>query len=349
MNGTAVRVQDLSLGALSRKKTSTSPLRYHRLPNVSKLPVRVPAGPQHQRHTNVVIEYKSKSLLFLLTMSMVLAVKTNLPVPIHFFPLQIRLVSNPLFDGPIQILAHMPRKVRRNHARLFRFAILRGLGVALGGNARPFRHAVQQVLRPLVHQVFVLQHPHIRHALVRRHGEEIANLVGPQFEQIGVRFTRSVIAHFVKGLMFAVTNGVIVIGMWQGFNVATDDIAVQKVLLTATFRGVLRAIGPEIRADTFRGPWFGQECLPAIVCFRFQVRGAVVRNVFHGLEPIVRISKLRQDKCIVWVSCGIVVLKPMLVSYEFLLYRESVAETLGHVAGEKGRKSEPVCERILQM
>ena len=54
----------------------------------------------------------------------------------------------------------------------------------------------------------------------------------------------------------------------------------------------------------------------------------MMRNTLHGLEPIVRVPKLRNYQCVMLVSCRIIELKPMLVSSEAVGYLDLVAKTL---------------------
>ena len=56
-----------------------------------------------------------------------------------------------------------------------------------------------------------------------------------------------------------------------------------------------------------------------------------MRNMFHGLEPIVRISKLCQDQRIVYVFGWIVVLKPMLITSQLFFHHQGMIKALGNV------------------
>lgn len=75
----------------------------------------------------------------------------------------------------------------------------------------------------------------------------------------------------------------------------------------------------------------------------------VVRDPFHGLEPIIRIAKLCQHERVVGIPRGIIVLEPMLVACELLFDAEGVSKTGFNVAVEQQykhkRQSKHVRER----
>jgi hypothetical protein len=61
----------------------------------------------------------------------------------------------------------------------------------------------------------------------------------------------------------------------------------------------------------------------------------VVRHVLHRLEPIIRVTKLSNDKSIVWISVVTRVLKPMLVPRKFSLDQQRMIEAFAQVSGLK--------------
>ena len=69
-----------------------------------------------------------------------------------------------------------------------------------------------------------------------------------------------------------------------------------------------------------------------------------MRNVFHGLEPVVGIAELCQYQSIMLVLFWVFVLEPVLVAREAPRDYQRVIKAFGNVAVEKARADEPVSE-----
>lgn len=216
-------------------------------------------------------------------------------------------ISDPCLDRPIQIcpyiVSHLP----------FHGSIASLLGrssCTIWFDTSPACDLVQQFLRSLCEKIFVLDRPHICNPIVVLDAQKVSDFVGSHFHDIIVRFSASIISHFVKGLVSTVIK-LLVFASWQGLYVAGNDVFVFKMLLTSP------CFIEFVRPNTFHGPGRSEEFHPPVVWTILQMVGSMMGNVLHSLEPIVRVSELRNDESLVRVSIRRGVLKPMLVTCEF--------------------------------
>ena len=70
----------------------------------------------------------------------------------------------------------------------------------------------------------------------------------------------------------------------------------------------------------------------------------MVRHMLHGLEPIVWVSELGNDKRVVWIAVVTRVLKPMLVACQLGLDLDGMIKAVRQVAANKKRTPITKCE-----
>jgi hypothetical protein len=212
-------------------------------------------------------------------------------------------IANPSFHCPIQML---PDKVR--HLSLHRSvaSLLRRLCRTVWLHSGPPSNFSEQIFSPLRQEIFILDSPQICHSLIFLDAQKVANFFCSKFHDIVVGSATSIVPHFIKGLVPTVVQ-LFVGRSRKRFRFAGDNILVFKVFLASS--GIVYPVRPY----PFHGPWGSQEFHPSIVSDILKMLRGMVRDVLHGLEPVVGVPKLCNHEGFVRVSIRCWILKPVFV------------------------------------
>ena len=219
----------------------------------------------------------------------------------------VRTVPNPAFDRPVQMLSN-----KISHFSLYRTVppLLWRSRCTFWLDPSPPRNLIEKFLGSFCQQIFVLHRPNIGNANVIFDAQKVSNLVCPHIHDIVVWSARSVVSHFIKGLVHTVIQ-LFVRAARKRLCLARNDILVFEMFLAAA------RIVDLVCTNPLHGPRRRQKVHPSFIGSVFNVCGCMVWNMLHGLEPIIGIAKLCNDQCFMGISVGSWILEPVLVSRQF--------------------------------